>query len=71
MKKIFFWILVGMFVANSADLYGRLKFEEWTKTHKPSQGMPHTWDMELAGIIARPIDALVELNQSWCENEKD
>lgn len=65
MKTILFSILAGMLLSNSADIYCRLKFERWTKTHKASQGMPMTWDMRLAETIARPIDAAIEANQAW------
>lgn len=57
MRTVVLSIIAGILISNSADLYCRIQFENWTIAHKGKTiGMPSTFDFCLAELIAKPID---------------
>lgn len=66
------FILMGILISNSADLYCRVTFEKWVEDHKPKTvGMPVKWSFCLAEFIARPIDKFAENNITCGLLERD
>lgn len=50
-----FGIVIGIFLSECVEINTRLKFEHWSKTHKPNIGMPVS---ELDTFIRNPITYL-------------